>query len=176
MVHPSALSGKNTHSLITIGEATRDMIFRKYNLDARPGKVSYRDPGMPPLKGKVFGQSAVLPVLPAIAVDIAKITFEDAPQQAGSNNESEVRIILYGRGKTRKDQQKEAIKMAEIVRHIIRDNPTVPTKEGAETVFSLGYRTMNFEFDQLVQNFKNDVIGVEVAIITTLVVYAETGF
>lgn len=176
MVHPSALVGKITHSLIDIGEAIRDLVFREYNKDARPGKVSYRDLGMPPMKEKLFGQPSVLPSLPAVAVEISTVKFEDAPQQAGSDNSAEFKIILYGRGITRRAQQKEAIQMAEAVRHIIRDNPTMPTKEGVEQVFSLGYGEMTFEFDRLVRNLEGDAVGVEIAIITALAVYAETGF
>jgi len=176
MVHPSALTSKTTHSLINIGEAIRDLIFREYNKDAKPGKVSYRDVGMPPMKEKLFGQPDVLPSLPAVAIEISTAKFEDAPQKAGSDNSVEFKIILYGRGVTRKTQQKEAIQMAVAVRHIIRDNPTVPTKEGVNQVFSLGYGEMGFEFDRLVQNFESATVGVEVAIITALAVYAETGF
>ena len=177
MVHPSALSGKTTHSLEDIGNAIRDLIFREYNKDARPGKVSYREPGMPPLRQKYLGQPAVIPSpLPAVAVEFSSVVYSDAPQDAGSDNEAEVKIFLYGTEMTRAAQQDEAIRMAECVRHIIIDNPTMPTAAGTEQVYQLGYREMRIEFDRLLQNFQGEFRGVEVAVLTAIAVFAETGF
>lgn len=178
MVHPSALVGKITHSLLDIGNATKDLIFREYNKDASPGKVSYRDAGLAPFRASFLGRPDVAQtILPYLAVSFGLITYDDAPQDAGSDNTAEIKIFLYGQEKRRKEQEQEAIKMVECVRHIILDNPTVPTKEGTEQVFQLGYLQSTAEFaEQVFENFQGDVVGVDVGILTVQAVFAEKGF
>lgn len=178
MVHPSALTGKTTHSLLDIIESIRDLIFREYNKDAKPGIISYRDPEMPALRGKYIGRPAVSTIaLPFLAVGYLSVIYEDAPQNAGADIEAEVKIYMYGSEKRRHDQFVEAIKMAESVRHIILDNPTVPTAEGIEQVYQLGYKTMRVDFSEMVyENFRSEPVGVEVAEITVLAVFAEKGY
>jgi hypothetical protein len=176
MVHPSALTGKTTHSLLNIIKAVRDLVFREYNKDARPGKVSYRDAGLPPFKKALLGQPTVIPALPSVAVEIPEVLWSDAPQDAGSDDRADIKIFLYGSKMTREPQLEESIKMVDCVRQIIIDNPTVPTKEGTERVFQLGYGESRANFDRLVDNFGEEEIGVEVALITLTAVWAETGF
>ena len=178
MVHPSAFVGKTTHSLIDIAMSIRDTIFREYNKDARPGEVSYRDPGMPPLRGKYLGRpTAGATKLPAIAVVISSITYQDAPQNAGSDNEIEMKIVCFGREKRSQEQTLEAIRMVEAIRHIIIDHPTMPTLAGVEQVFQVGYGESSAEFSEEVgENFQGQVVGVEVGVLTVRAVVAESGF
>lgn len=172
MVHPNALTGKTTNSILDVFEALVALIERKYNADS-----TYRDPGMPPVKRVYFGEPATGLETPSIAVAIRRVVYIDAPQDAGADVDPlDIDIICYGQQFTREPQQKESIKMAEAVRHILLDNKTVPKADGTETVFQIGYREMTITFDTLLGNFDTSLVGVEVAQLSVPAVFAELGY
>jgi len=173
MVHPVGLGSKTTHSLLDIAESIRDLLFREYNKDAK-----YRDAGLMPFRGRYLGrQGAPIVVKPALSVAFGAVLYEDAPQDAGADVDAEVKIFLFGTEKTSGAQFVEAVRMVEAARHIIIDNPTMPTKEGSEQVFQLGYGQMRAEFtEEVFKNFSGEVVGCEVGIITARAVFAEKGY
>jgi len=171
MVHPAATTGKTVHSLEDIFDSLVALIERKYNADAE-----YRDPELPPLKEVYYGEPAVIMGTPAVAVKLVNARYEDAPQNAGADIESEWVIICYGREHGAKPQQKESIRMAEIIRHIILDNTHLSTASGTEQVFQANYGEMEIEFDEYVKSNMDDLIGVQIAVIKFTAVFAELGY
>ena len=171
MVHPAGTAGETVHSVVNIGNALVGLIEREYNKDA-----SYRDPQDPAIHKVYFGEPAA-PITPSIAVAFGEITYEDAPQDAGAEIIAKCRIICYGSARILEDQQKEAIRMAEAIRHILLDNPTIPNKEGVEQIFQIGYGEMNIVFDEFITpNFAENPIGVTVAILNMTAVWSELGY
>lgn len=172
MVHPAGTASKTVNSLRTLIDALVALIEREYNKDS-----NYRDATMPPLKKVYKGEPTVGLEYPSVAVALRRVEYEDAPQDAGADLDPiEIDIICYSSEIRREEQVNESIGMLEAVRHILLDNKTVPTAEGVETTFQIGYRKMSADFDMIFGNFEGELIGVEVAILRAPAVMGELGY
>lgn len=171
MVHPAGTAGETVHSVIDIGEALVGLLEREYNKDA-----AYRDPQDSSIQKVYFGEPAA-PIVPCLAIAFGDVAYEDSPQDSGAEVTAKCRIICYGSKRILEDQQKEAIRMAEAVRHILLDNNTLPNKNGESQVFRACYNEMNITFDEFITaNFAENPVGIAIAVLNLTIVWSELGY
>jgi len=123
MVHPNALENKNIVPIEDIFTQFAQILFQEYNADNK-----FRDPKDEPIKRVYEGEPAQVDSMPAIALHLPSYTWDDAPQDSGSDNEINWQIFCYGKEHGKDPQLKESLRMADAMRLILVANKTINSK------------------------------------------------
>jgi len=173
MVHPNALIGKKVVVLTDMFAAFKNILLENYNAESK-----FRNPIDLPIENFFEGEPPLRKMIPgpSLALILDSGVFKDAPQDAGSDNTLNWRIMLTGVEHRQGPQQSEALRMAQAFRHIILDNRCLEDRFGNKFAFDVAHDEMTMRWETLAENFDNKEILFNLVEIELTHIYAETGF